>query len=64
MNAIDRTLNCKKILKICQLRNLIKCKLNIFSGDSRKSWLKEGGGRGKHCFRNWIFAFKLENDSR
>lgn len=44
MNAIDRTLNCKKILKICQLRNLIKCKLNIFSGDSRKSWLKEGGG--------------------
>ena len=46
MNAIDRTLNCKKILKICQLRNLVKCKLNIFSGESRKFWLKEGGGGG------------------
>ena len=42
MNVIDRTLNCNKILKICQLRNLVKCKLNIFSGDSRKFWLKEG----------------------
>ena len=52
MNAIDRTLNCKKILKICQLRNLVKCKLNIFSGESRKFWLKEGGGgRGKLDFR-------------
>ena len=60
MNAIDRTLNCKKILKICQLRNLVKCKLNIFSGESRKFWLKEGGGEGA----NWIFVFKLEYDSK
>ena len=58
MNAIDRTLNCKKILKICQLRNLIKCKLNIFSGDSRKSWLKEGGGgEGQTLFQKLDFFF-------
>ena len=56
MNAIDRTLNCKKILKICQLRNLIKCKLNIFSGDSRKSWLKEGG-EGQTLFQKLDFCF-------